>query len=192
MRVLNGALATTLILIASTGLVQCGQQKGKTANVAIYPIPAEPIVITADVTAGGKKFTAPWFDFTMKLRNGSDQAFVIVAIMAQISITDNTGAVATKDYAGDPGQSNFENDVIICQYADFGTFTVGEEDYIKITHADTNCPNGVRVFRVDALPKPISANNYRYRVKLKPLGYFVDSSGLPEDRFEKDKIFYTQ
>ncbi len=192
MRVLNAALATSLILIASTGLVQCGQQKGKTANVTIYPIPAEPIVITADVTSGGKKFTAPWFDFTIKMKNGSDQPFVIVAIMASVSITDSSGAIATKDFAGDPGQANFENEVIICQYSDFGTFTVGEEDYIKITHSDTSCPNGIRVFRVDGLPKPINANNYRYRVKLKPLGYFMDTAGLPDDRFEKEKTFYTQ
>ncbi len=192
MRAHNGILAAILILVASTGLIQCGNQKSKTANVEIFIVPEIPIVITADVTDGnGKKSTAPWFDFTMRIKNGSEQAFVVVAIVGEITITDSNGSTNTKTYAGDPGLFNYSNDTIECTYGTFGRWEVGEESYIAVAHANASCPNRTAAFRVDSLPKPLGAS-YRYRVKVQPVGYFIDDDDLPADRFEKFHFFYTQ
>lgn len=190
MRALNEVLAVTLILIASTGLVQCGQQKGKAANVSVFPIPDEPVVITADVTISGKDVKGPWFRFAVKLKNGSDQKFEIVALQAEISITDQTGNSVTKDFASAPGGLNIETDTLTCKYDSYGTFDVNEEEYLQV-EGTGSCPTIIPSFVIDGLAKP-TGNSYRYRVKLKPVGYFVDSNGLPDGRFEKEKTFFTQ
>lgn len=193
MRTQNSRLAKLLFAVAFMGLVQCGNQKSKTDGVIIRPIPEEPIIITADVTSGdGTKYTAPWFDFTLKIKNGSTQAFVIVAIIAEISIQDKNGGIATKKWAGDPGQFNRSFNDLICNYASFGVWTVDEDDYLKITNPDPGCLSDRIVnFRVDSLPLP-ATESYRYKVTVEPVGYFIDADELPSDRFEKSKMFYTQ
>lgn len=188
MRAQNLWLTTLLSAIALSSLVQCGKTVSKAANVVITQVPDKPIIITADVGV----YTAPWFDFTIRIKNGSTQKFTIVAITVDVTITDANGQQATKTYAADAGIFDISTDSLVCTYSTFGTWAVNEEKYVSIGNGGTGCPNREVGFRVDGLPKPFNTNSYRYSVKVKPLGYFIDDNDLPADRFEKFKYFYTQ
>jgi hypothetical protein len=64
--------------------------------------------------------------------------------------------------------------------------------YVTNTTGASNCYSGPIGFFADNLPIPANSNNFRYRVKLKPLGYFVNADGEADDRFERYKSFFTK
>jgi hypothetical protein len=59
------------------------------------------------------------------------------------------------------------------------------------TNADGTLAPRYPSFYVGGNPKGPNGTNFRYRIKLKPLGWF-GSLFAPTDRFEKFKYFQTQ
>src|SRR5437868_5948086 len=80
-----------LCLMATSALVQCGGKANKAKNVVVTIAPEKPIVITADAIVNYRSVKAPWFTFFVTLTNGSDEAFTIVALQAEITGTSSSG-----------------------------------------------------------------------------------------------------
>ncbi len=153
-------------------------------------IPETPIVITASIEgAEGKE--APWFGFRVNIDNQSDQTIELVALQLDITGQGNGGQLTTATVAFDPSQADFTLNDLQCEYTTFGTWGPGiKRDIGVIAHG--LCPGGGLQFFTGGNPKGPNGNNFRYRVKAKPLGYFIDSAGNPDDRFEKFKYFFTK
>lgn len=186
-----------LAILSVLTLSQCGKQNTKSGKVDIKITPEIPIVITGDV-GGLHPKTQPWFDFSVELTNNSDYTFKIVAVKAEIVLLDGSGSSMEATWA--PSEYDFSNDVYTCSYVDFGTWRAGESKTMYLTNQTgasqcptTNATTTVNaLFTADNLPKAANPNNFRYRVKLKPLGYFINDAGDPDDRFERYKSFFTK
>ena len=170
--------------------VQCGKQESKSSPVQINIVPDVPIVITASIE-GQEGKEAPWFAFRVSIDNTTDQAFEIVALQIDITGQGTSGQLETKTLAFDPSQADYSLNDISCAYGSFGIWQPGQKKDIGVT-GTTGCLSFAAKFFAGNNPKGTNANSFRYRVKAKPLGYFIDAQGDPDDRFEKFKYFFTK
>jgi hypothetical protein len=190
-QVLNTALIT---LLAVAFLSSCGGKENKATNVDVTIEPEKPIVITGDIEVNGEELQSPWFRFQVHIKNGSEQAFTLVALQAEVTGVDESGQTSTATVSFAPNDSDGKwlgEDNPTCSYTGYGTYQPGDDLDLTLSGALTACPTGI-AFYVGGNPKGPSGKSFRYRVKLKPLGYFIDSQGIASDRFEKFKNFYTQ
>jgi hypothetical protein len=170
-------------------LIQCKGGANKADGAEITITPNTPIVITADIASPSR--ASPWFSFETSIENKTDSAFEIVALEAEITGTDDTGNLVSRKVAWSPSEFNYSTLSLQCSYASFGTWQPGDKKELQITGAGT-CVSGIPQFIADGNPDGPNDDSFRYKVKLKPLGYFIDAEGDPSDRFEKFKLFFTK
>lgn len=176
-------------------LISCGGKSGKSNKIEVKAIPEKPIVITGDTVANGKDCSAPWFAYDVRIKNGADAKLRIVAIQAEVTGTSEGGTPTTTTVTWSP--SDFDGnhlgiDSPTCTYETFGTWDPDQDKEIELTGAYSLCPTGITDLFVCDNPTGPQGKSFRYRVKLKPLGYFLDEDDIPSDRFEKFKMFFTQ
>ncbi len=178
-----------LILFSAALLVQCGNDKNPAAKAKIIVNPKEPIVLLG--APSGTDRTPPYFMFTVRIDNQTEGTFVIVSMKIEVTGISDSGTPITVESYFDPSEKNetFEN--YECEYTSFGTWAPGVSQELRVDNANTNCFSGPVMFIAESNPKN-SAGNYRYRVKVQPIGYFVDADGVATDRFEKFAYFFTR
>lgn len=197
-RVFNIMIA---VLLFST-LTSCGNNNSKSDKAKISIIPGKPIVITADTKIGDKEIPAPWFNFRASMSNNSDTTVTIIALELEITGVGKTGTTTTGKagfVATDfnetiqylaPGATAPVN--VECKYRYFAQLDPSTSSELKLMGAASVCGTPTPVFYIGNNPTgPDNAPNYRYTVKIKPLGWF-GTYDLPTDRFEKTQTFYTQ
>ncbi|HMN69809.1 MAG TPA: hypothetical protein PKC28_14795 [Bdellovibrionales bacterium] len=196
-----------LVFMALT-LVQCGKDESESEKAKFQIIPAEPIVITADIVSDGQVISAPWFEFRVKIKNETKDKFTIVAMQATVTGLDSSDNMIPVKYATAPSSFNFTlKDDVTCEFSHFGTFEVDTDpdstgQVMTLEGAKSICydVNGdgtpetkyTPTFRIPSNPPGgATGDNFRYTVELKPLGWYGDRN-TPTDRFEKSLMFYTQ
>jgi len=167
-------------------LAQCGKDDSKESGAKFTISPKKPIVITAKVSDGTKEYNPPWFEFRLSLDNRTGDVVTIVAVELEITGIDEMGQPSTRTVAVAPSDFNWSTDTFECNYFSFGTWQKNEDETFLLDTGNPACL-GFPVFRIPDNPK----GSYRYRVKMKPLGYFGDF-GEANDRFEKYQYFHTQ
>lgn len=192
-----------LISALSSLAIQCGANKSESQKVEFAVVPGSPIVFSANgsYTVGGVKVTlgAPWYGFQVRVFNKSAQKVKIIAVKVETSIALVTGTTSNStEY--NPGKFDYSipDTSITCAFDDFGVYNadMGSETAMYLTRASTspalNCgTEPIPLFYVTGAPADPN-KNYRYRVKVTPLGFFINGAGEPEDRFETDFTFTTQ
>lgn len=199
------------LLMAVSGLVHCGGQASKSSEVEISLSPENPVVITSDLnlSIGGseQKIKGPWFKFAVRINNQAEDPVTIVALHVEVTGVDESGIMTTVKKDFDPGFLNYTTTTFVCQYSDFGEFDrrgdkAGTGGYynkmpLYVINSSTMCsggggtPYGV-YFYFDNGPKPpFATSNYRYLVKIQPLGWF-GTRLEPKDRFDGFAIGNTQ
>lgn len=190
----SGWIRKALLILLIPLIGQCGGKKGKSAEVEIEAIPDKPVVINADSTSGDKTYKKPWFKFQVKLTNNSDTKITIVALETETVSTTISGFNTMKG-AVDPSTHNKTisiNDVVHeCNYASYGTIDAKSSGFLQISHQDPECPQGPITFFIDGVTVDDVSPNFRFRVKLKPIGWFGPADE-PQDRFENSGSFSTQ
>lgn len=192
------------LLMAISGIVQCGGKSTKSSQVEIVLSPENPVVITsdADISNGGKstEIKAPWFKFRVKIDNQADEPVTVVALHVEVTGMDESGMMTTVKKDFDPGSFNYSLLDAACSYGDFGEFdrrgdSAGTGGYynktaLYISTGDSRCIGGGTgasagvFFYFDGAPKPPSgSSNYRYSLKIQPLGWF-GTRLEPTDRFD--------
>lgn len=183
----SGLLAIGLL---ATVLSACGGTKTKSSDITIEIDPDQPIVLTADT----ETHKAPWFDFRVKITNGSDASLKIVAVSAELELSDGTGVQrAERAWSADEEDARQSDETRVCTYVDFGTFAPGDSDYLSAANTSgvAACPEVSPIFNFDKAPESPSMTSYRYRVKAIPHGWFINSDGTL-DRFTRFKFFSTR
>lgn len=188
-------------------LNSCGNDKSKSEKAKLALIPGKPIVFTADLTEGEKTYTAPWFKFDATITNDSDEVITVLGIQIDI-VSYGTSANTTKvTKSFTAGSFNFTiksgDEQIPCDFSHFAEVQPHTTTKLKllgavnpICYKDLSDPTKTiewpAHFTVDGIPKPPEgSSNYRYTLKIKPLGWF-GAFDNPSDRFEKTQTFYTQ
>lgn len=195
---------TMMGILFITALTSCGGDEGKSGKVKLAIIPEKPIVITADsVDDQDNAIKAPWFSFRASMNNTSTDTVTVVALEVEVTGTDGSGSTVSGKVAFTPSQFNTSIEkadpsgttiTVECKYTYFAQLTAGTvgADF-KLYGADPACGDPpIPTFYVANNPKGREgSNNYRYTVKIKPLGWFGPYL-LPTDRFERTQTFYTQ
>lgn len=173
-------------------LAECSKGKSKSDGAEFTVLPVSPIVITGDVNdPNGKTIKGPWFNFRLTMKNNTEGAITIVALTAQIFAEDESGQQVTSDFSVNPADFNHTiTDVTDCKYFYFGTWAVGEDKSFELTDGQAVC-KGVPLMYVGDNKSGSSGKNFRYRVVVKPQGWF-GTFDKPLDRFDKQFTFYTQ
>lgn len=181
-----------ICLFFLVGLTNCGGEKTKSDLAEVEVIPEKPIVITAPTeNERGQKVEPPWFEFRMRMMNGSDQSITIVAITLEVFGQGPTGVMESKEVAFVPSDFNFSlSEDTECKYTSFGTWGPTEPKALLLRNAIAACDRTPR-FVVGGNPKGVNGRFFRYRVRAKPLGWF-GTEDLAEDRFQKVLTFFTQ
>jgi hypothetical protein len=195
---------TMMGILFITALSSCGGDEGKSGKVKLSIIPEKPIVITADsVDDNDNIIKAPWFSFRASMNNTSTDTVTVVALEVEVTGTDENGSTVSGKVAFTPSQFNTSIEkpdgsgatvTVDCKYTYFAQLAAGTTaSDLKLYGADPDCGDPpVPTFYVGNNPKGREgSNNYRYTVKMKPLGWF-GSYLLPTDRFERTQTFYTQ
>lgn len=179
-----------MVAIALAGGISCSKEKTKSDLVDLTVNPDEPIVITAPSKDGnGQDISPPWFDFRLSLTNPTAEQITVVALLVKVYGPSGT---SPKEVAMVPADFNFSLDEDTeCKFTYFGTWQPGQTLPFSLAGGGTDCDGRGPIFNVSALPKGTNNNSYRYRVEIKPLGWFgpIDNAS---DRFEKKEIFFTQ
>lgn len=187
------SIARPLLLIAlGTSVVQCGGKKSKSSDAQITVSPAQPIVIDVDLPDNDPPIRKSWFKFSVNINNKTGYTFEIIALEAEITAMDSTGGFSTRKVAWAPSEFNYTLNDIKCTYGTFGQWSPDQNKSLAL-QPQSGCVDGTVSFIADGNPSGPLGNQFRYKVKIKPVGYFVDTaSGEAEDRFTKTKLFYTQ
>lgn len=184
-------IRSLLALVVAALSVQCAAKKSKSSAAVITVSPERPTVIDVDIEDPETK--ASWFEFDVTIDNQTEYPFEIIGLKAEVTSMDESGFFVTKTNVWVPSESNFTLDSLVCNYSTFGVFAVNEKKKLQIyDQFNQNCPEGNIRFVSDGNSSGPDNRHFRYKVKLTPIGYFVDSTGEAEDRFEKFKVFYTQ
>lgn len=171
----------------------CGGDKSKSDLAKVNITPEKPIVITGDtVDDSGTSITSPWFEFRVAMSNGSNQPITIVAITAEVYGQTSAGMTEKKEVAFTPSQFNFQlNETTQCKYTSFGTWDAGAAmTGLTLQNGVAACKRTPR-FLIGGNTKGVSGSNYRYRVKIRPVGWFGTESDAI-DRFDKYVTVFTQ
>ena len=187
-RVYNILIALLFLAV----FANCGGEKAKSDLAELEIIPEKPIVITGDtVDDDDNKIKAPWFEFRMRLTNGSAEKITVVAVTAEVFAQDSTGQTDVKEVSWTPAEFNFQlNEDTECKFSSFGTWDAGEGKALSLRNGNSLCSRQPK-FLVGDNKKGVSGRNFRYRVRAKPLGWF-GTEDQADDRFEKSLTFFTQ
>lgn len=179
-------------VFAVASLSQCkgGKSKSQAAEMTVYP--AQPIVIDASVKIGDKTYNKPWFSFEVEIENLTGYRFRIVALEAIITATSSSGTTTTKTVAWAPGEADYTLDDLKCSYTIFGTWDLNEKKKLRLENSNNLCGQADALFFSDNNERGVNGNSFRYKVKVKPQGYFIDENGNPDDRFDKTKTIFTR
>jgi hypothetical protein len=191
---------TGILFIAA--LTSCGGDKSKSEKAKLSIIPEKPIVITGDaVDDNDTAIKAPWFSFRASMTNESAYTVTIVALEVEVTGQNESGSSVTSTVAFTPSQfnSSFEKPdgngatvTIECKYKYFAELAPGTGGGFRLMGAVSDCGTPIPTFYVGNNPKGREgSNNYRYTLRLKPLGWF-GTYLLPTDRYERTQTFYTQ
>lgn len=184
-------LSFSIALILSAG---CAGDKSKSQGASLAVNPSKPIVINADITDdNGKKLTRPWFEFRTRMTNNTGDTITIVALQADVYAQGPSGQQQKTTVAFTPSEFNFKiSDTQECKFSNFGVWEKdGEKDKAFILdNGQTGCTR-TPVFRIGSNPTGPTGNNFRYRVQLKPLGWF-GTADKATDRFDRTFSFFTQ
>lgn len=182
-------------ILSATALVSCGGDKDKSDKTKISLIPEKPIVITADIEQDGSTVAAPWFKFYATITNPTAEPITIVALEVEVTGLNSSGSSTTNKVAF--AASSYNRTISVgtttydCDYPSFGTIAANSSAQLQLS-GSSPCPSGIVGFTVPSNPKPpTGSENYRYTVKVKPLGWFGELTS-PTDRYEKKQTFYTQ
>lgn len=177
------------------GLASCGGAKGKSASLGVSIIPERPIVITGNgVSFTGTVITAPWFGFSVTMTNPTDEPITIIGLQMEVSSLDSNGEVVTTTFTSTPAEFNRPyGDSISCTHYTFGTIPANTTTDTPLSVTLSGVPEctAIPVFTPSGIPSGPSKNNFYYKVKIKPLGWFGTYT-TPSDRLEKFKYFTTQ
>ena len=185
-----------LVLPTLAVLAHCGGKKSESGKVTFEMVPDKPIVITADTTVNQIAIPKPWFKFSVNVTNGSEKPVTIVAMTAIITAP---GAFDTTGWAEDPasqaqtlstGTSSAIVSSVSCTYTTYGTWGPNEVKPIGLPSPVDACNIPSHPFYIGGL-KDSSNGSYRYKVQLKPIGWFGTETA-PTDRFDGSVTFYTQ
>ncbi len=184
-----------LALSAIALLTQCGGES-KSNKVSFTIIPGEPIVITAKGKDGlGAEFDGPYFKFRVQAENNSDEVVTLIALNLELSISNAYGGEQTAEVTFTPDWANHTVTVadtdIDCVYSTFAELAPGETKellYTPIAGSDAAC-SVYSGFIANSLPQV--EDKFRYKVKMKPIGWFGDADD-PTDRFERFISFFTR
>jgi hypothetical protein len=187
-RVLN-IMSGSLFLVA---VLSCSKEQSKSQLASISVNPGKPIVITADATIDGEKtIEGPWFGFTLSMTNASDEPITIVAIEAEVFAQGSSGQTETTTIAFTPGDFNFKiGEDKECKFFTFGTWDPQATRGFELENGATECTR-TPLFYIGNNPTGPGGNNFRYRVKLKPQGWFGGFTSAT-GRFDRSINFYTQ
>ena len=182
-------LNISLAMILGAG---CAGEKSKSQGANITVTPSKPIVIDADVTDdSGKKLTRPWFEFRTRINNTTGDTITIVALQAEIYAQGPSGMQQKATVAFTPSEFNFKlSETQDCKFSSFGVWANGDDKQLYLENGNENC-NRTPVFRIGSNPTGPNGTNFRYRVQLKPLGWFGPADKAT-DRFDKTFSFFTQ
>jgi hypothetical protein len=183
-------VAICALFLAS--LAQCAKKKSKSDGAEFGILPEKPIVILGDTKdSSGNDIKGPWFNFRVNMMNGTEDIVTIVALVLEVYAQDSSGQIVKADVAFTPAAFDFTlSEDKECKFSTFGTWTVGEKKGFLLENSDPTCTR-IPVFYIGNNPSGISGKNYRYRVKVKPMGWFGTYDD-PTDRFDKSFSFYTQ
>ena len=171
-------------------LPQCGEE-GKASKADFDIVPGKPIVITGDIEENGTTIKAPWFKFTASLTNNTGDSITLVAMKVEVIAISESGATSTVEKSFAPSMANYSTiSGFECAYKTFGTWADGETKKLRFDNGSSSCLADDFEFTVDSLPKQ-PGSNFRYRVRLTPLGWFGTETE-PTDRFTKQLTIYTQ
>src|ERR1044072_706218 len=85
-----------LSLFADYFTSSCGQA-GKASQIEITVLPKEPPVITGNFKLPNDQIvTQPWFRFTVKVCNNSDEALTIIGLKLNVLQAKSNGSLITK------------------------------------------------------------------------------------------------
>jgi hypothetical protein len=188
--IMSGSLALVAVL-------SCSKEQSKSQLASVSVNPGKPIVITADATIDGdKKIEGPWFAFTLSMTNASDEPITIVAIEAEVFAQGSSGQTETTTIAFTPGDFNFKiGEDKECKFTSFGTWDPTATPStatrgFELENGDGACTR-TPLFYIGSNPSGPNGNNFRYRVKLKPQGWFGGLTSAT-NRFDRSINFYTQ
>lgn len=194
MRLGNGFTKQILLLILLPLLAQCGGKGGRSQDTSASAIPEQPIVITADLKVGDITYQAPWFRFKVSMSNSSDLPLYVIALKVDVTFP-LTGE--TRSYTFSPSEANYtftdaSNVTTKCEYDNYGLLAPGTQDYtLKVNNGVTNCGVAEIWFIPSGLPVDPNLQRFTYRVKITPLGWFVESPTKSE-RYIYSSSFTTQ
>jgi hypothetical protein len=174
------------------GLAQCSKAKTKSEEVTFSVLPDRPIVIDGDtVDSHGNKVKAPWFQFRLSVNNKSGSTVTVVAFQVTVYGQSSSGSTQSTPASFSSTDFNYTTDLLDCEYPSFGEFPTGKGDQaLSLSNANTNC-TAQPIFFVGNGTSGVSGSNFRYRVVVKPQGWFGTYAD-PSDRFEQTFTFYTQ
>lgn len=195
------AFNIVICLLVTVGIVSCGgggSSKGSKTIVNI--VPPKPIVITGPTKdSTGAEIPGAWYRFSVSIDNPTDEEVTIIAVDVETTAQSPEGQTIVTKTTFTPSNFNFAlSDTVTCKYTSFGTFGAastggvfwldGQGDFI------TGCDR-YAIFIVGNQGTGPSGKNFRYRVKMKPQGWFGPEdlvTGNPSfDRYEKQVNFYT-
>ncbi len=185
-------------LFLATTLISCGgggTTKGSKTSVDI--IPPKPIVITGPTKDSlGNDVPGAWYRFSVSITNPTDEELTIVALQVETTTVDENGQSTTTDTTFSPTQYNFQfSENIQCKYSSFGTIAANSSANLGLASGGNPECTGIAVFIVGGNSTGPNGNNFRYRVKVKPLGWFGPeglSTTASFDRYEKTETFFTR
>lgn len=190
----------TAILFFFITVSGCGEEKNKSEGAVFEVLPSTPIVILGDVEIGDKKVQGPWFSFRVKMANTTDEDITIIALSITIFAQSENGQQVKTEVAFSPSDFNFEittgtgdsAKTFECKFHSFGTWAKGQASTsLSLDNGNTDCAGRIPIFYIGNGEKGRNGNNFRYRVEVKPQGWFGDYY-VPKDRFNTDFVFYTQ
>lgn len=167
---------------------------GKSANTKIRILPEKPIVFTAPTKdMSGGTIQGPWFSFRMEVSNNTDETVTIQVLEADVSAQDANGqfvtTTATWSASALTKTVTVAGEDFECEFTDFGEIAPGTTQQLSLTNSEPLCAT-LPEFIVGSNPKG-DGENYRYRVKVKPVGWF-GTYAVPTDRYQKSATFFTQ
>lgn len=176
--------------LAVLALASCGGAKSKSAGATFQVNPGKPIVISADAPKGAKTIKGPWFGFTLSMTNSTTDPITLIALEYEVAGQTDNGTTVIKGVFS-PSEHDFTSDTLKCEYTSFGTWAPGETRIVGLPNGNAGCATDSTIFLSQGNPKGTFTQNYHYRVKVKPAGWFGTLDNAT-DRFDKTFNFSTQ
>lgn len=189
----------TLVALAM-GTLSCGK-KTKSDGAVVTVNPKKPVVITGKFTFSNHGNTVevagPWFRYSVNVENNTDDTFVIVSMVLEVSGVGSSGTFTTTTMTFDPAQENFTLlDGTQCNFLTFGFWDKNQSNGLKARNGIVGCDPPAAVDQPDTFyssgnPNSGDSSSIHYQAKIKLIGWFGTYAEATE-RFEKTIHFSTQ